>query len=69
MEVGGRTFTKCEYFFDDSVEGAYPDNLRAVLGLGPSANLRDPNNLRVGVTCYHGFYSSKEMDDMENKIM
>ena len=30
--------------------------------------MTDINNLKVGVTCYENFYTSKEMDEIENLI-
>jgi hypothetical protein len=31
--------------------------------------MKNIENLKIGITCYENFYSPKEMDDMEKKIM
>ena len=59
---------KKEYYFDPSIVNGYPENFKQVLGLKADADMTDINNLKVGVTCYENFYTSKEMDEIEDLI-
>ena len=38
------------------------------MGYTSKTDMKDINNLKVGVTCYENFYSHKEMDEMEKLI-
>jgi hypothetical protein len=58
-----------EYYFDPEIENGYPENFKTVRQLPRNADMKDIENLKIGITCYENFYSPKEMDEMENLIM
>jgi len=59
---------KRDFYFDPSIDGGYPDNFKSVVGLDKNANMKDINNLKVGVSGYIGVFSNEEMNEMENAI-
>lgn len=66
---GRENVIKKEYTFDPEIDGAYPENFKQVLSLPKNADMKDSQNLKVGVTCYENFYTHEEMDEMEKLIM
>ena len=40
-----------------------------MLSLPKGADMKDIENLKVGITCYENFYTHEEMDEMEKLIM
>jgi hypothetical protein len=60
---------KKEYYFDPAIPNGYPENFKSVRQLPKNADMKDIENLKIGVTCYENFYSAKEMDEMEKLIM
>ena len=65
---GREKVIKKEYYFDPSIEGGFPPNFKHTLGFNNSTDMKDINNLKVGVTCYENFYSHEEMNAMESNI-
>jgi hypothetical protein len=65
---GREKVIKKEYYFDPTIEGGYPQNLKQVLGLKGDADMTKIENLKVGVTCYENFYTHEEMNEMEKLI-
>ena len=56
------------YYFDPAFENGYPENFKDIVGLGSDADMKNVNNLRVGVTTYENFFTQAEMDDLEKNI-
>lgn len=65
---GRENVIKKEYYFDPSVEGGFPQNYKQTMGYDSKTDMKDINNLKVGVTCYENFFSHEEMDEMEHLI-
>jgi len=65
---GREKVIKKEYYFDPEIEEGYPPNYKQVLGMKNNVDMKDINNLKVGVTCYENFYTTQEMDEMEKLI-
>jgi len=38
------------------------------MGLNKSSNMKDINNLKVGVTSYDNFFTHQELDELEKNI-
>jgi hypothetical protein len=66
---GREKVIKKEYYFDPEIENGYPANYKQTMGYKDSTDMKDIQNLKVGVTCYENFYTPKEMDQMEDLIM
>lgn len=60
----GRVLRKDYYFKPESV----PGNYLQVVGLQKETDLKNLENLRVGVHTYENFYSNEEMLEMERMI-
>lgn len=39
-----------------------------MLGLAHDADMSKIDNLKVGVTCYENFFTTKELDEMEKHV-
>ena len=69
LELAGRKgVIKKEYHFDPDINDAYPENFKQVLGYGQDTDMKDVNNLKVGVTCYENFFSPEELNSIESQI-
>ncbi len=55
IEMYGRKVKKIEYFFETD---NYPQNFKTFMKEFP--------DFRVGVTCYHNFFSHEELKEIEN---
>jgi len=62
MGPGRENVIQKEWIFDPSIEDGYPENFKQVLGLPKNADMKNPENLKVGVTSYENFWTQKEMD-------
>lgn len=58
MGPGREKVIKKEWIFDPAIDGGYPSNFMQVLGLPKNADMKDVNNLKVGITCYENFYTA-----------
>jgi len=38
------------------------------VGLNSKSDMKDANNLKIGVTCYENFFSNEELDQIEQNI-
>jgi hypothetical protein len=56
---------KKEFYFTPE---CIPENYRQVIGLPKDTDMKNVENLRVGVTTYENFYSNEEMKNMEIQI-
>ena len=65
---GRENVIKKEYHFDPSIDNCYPDNFKKVLGLHPNTDMKNIENLKIGVTCYENFWSPKELDKIEKMV-
>jgi len=68
MGEGREKVLKKEYYFDPDIQNGIPENFKQVRGLKGDADMKDINNLKVGVTCFENFYSAAEMNEMEQLI-
>lgn len=64
---GRSNVIKKQYHFDP-MTGGYPNNFKQVLGLKAGTDMKDRENLKIGVTCYENFFSPQELDDLEAQI-
>lgn len=64
-----KNVTKKQYYFDPAIENGFPENFKQVLSLPKDADMKNIENLKIGITCYENFFTPQEMEDMEKLIM
>jgi hypothetical protein len=65
---GRENVLKKEYHFDPNIDFCYPDNFKKVLGMSLNTDMKNIENLKIGVTCYENFWSNKELDKIEKMV-
>ena len=68
MGPGRENVVKKEYIFDPNIPQGYPSNFQQVTGLDQNSDMKDKNNLKIGVTCYENFFTDQELNEIEKLV-